>query len=225
MERSNPTIELTDDDGEMRNETTKKRTKKQPKEIDAKRQRPLKDNIELAWIYVSQPFYIKDKETTDELLHDFGISSACDFSLIFKHIELCALAHTLKDAYQRQFLSIFSTNGVSIHDKLVLLDEDPALPKLQVEEYVAAKLKLARIIRGFDEKEYCFFARSTCAKVYIDENPGYVESQFKDGETLSLARLFHGKHATFVTSYKEGKPVVRQIFTPHYVSDDSSIDY
>jgi hypothetical protein len=228
MEPGNSGLQPIDDDGERHREmSTKKRAKKHTQPIEAgKRQRCLKGNIELAWIYVSQSFYVKDIETMNELLDDMEIHSATDFIGWHSGPGIRALASTLKDAYKGKFLSIFRDWDAPTHPTAVALPDDPSIPEIQVEEYVRAKMDLSRIIRGFDEKGYCFFVRSSGERVYIDENPGYIESQFKDGETLSLGRLFKGKYATFVTAYQDSrKPRVRQIFTPDFESDASSIDY
>jgi hypothetical protein len=226
MEPGKRSVESIDDGSEVRSGmTTKKRAKK---EIESNRQRPLQGNIECAWMYVSQSFYVKDMETMNDLLDDLEISSATGFVGWYSGPEVRALANTLKEAHKNKFLSIFCEKDVAgLRAALGTRPDDPFKPETQIEDFVKARIELSRIIRGFDDKEYCFFARSSGKRVYIDENPGYIESQVRNGEPISLGRLFQGKYSTFVTGFRCAgiEPVVRQVFTPAYESDASSVEY
>jgi hypothetical protein len=167
-------------------------------------------------------------EIMKDLLADLEISEATDFVGWYSGPEMRALVSTLKDAHKNKFLSIFREKVIAgLRAALGTRPDDRSKPEIQIEEFVKARTELSRIIRCFDEREYCFFARNTGERVYVDENPGYIESQFEDGEYLSLSSFFRGKYSTFVTGYRYGgnKPVVRQVFTPAFEPDASSVDY
>jgi hypothetical protein len=88
------------------------------------------------------------------------------------------------------------------------------LPTLQMQEYLSTKMKLAQIMRDFNDKKVCFIG-SDDSKVFIQQYHA-ISSRVKQGEDIS--QYLKGKLVVFVTGIDKKKKSITEtkLFIPDY---------
>lgn len=93
-------------------------------------------------------------------------------------------------------------------------NEHTTLPTLQMEEYLSTKMKLAQIMRDFNDKKICFIGTDD-SKVLIQQYHT-ISSRVKLGEDIS--QYLKGKLVLFVTGIDKKKKSITEtkLFIPDY---------
>ncbi len=81
--------------------------------------------------------------------------------------------------------------------------ETSNLPTLQMEEYLSTKMRLAQIMRDFNDKKICFIGTDE-SKVFIQQYHT-ISSRVKQGE--DICQYLKGKLVVFVTGIDKKKKI------------------
>jgi hypothetical protein len=88
------------------------------------------------------------------------------------------------------------------------------IPALQIEDYLATKMKLAQIMRDFNEKRICFVGMDG-SKLYVQQYQT-ISSRVKAGEDIQ--NFLRGKLVMFVTAVDKKKRSITEtkLFIPDF---------
>jgi hypothetical protein len=88
------------------------------------------------------------------------------------------------------------------------------IPALQIEDYLATKMKLAQIMRDFNEKRICFVGLDG-SKLYVQQYQT-ISSRVKGGEDIQ--NFLRGKLVMFVTAVDKKKRSITEtkLFIPDF---------
>jgi hypothetical protein len=100
----------------------------------------------------------------------------------------------------------------SVVDPLTVVDDN--LPSMQVEDYLATKMKLAQIMRDFNDKKLCFIGLDG-SKIFVQQYH-LISANVKQGDDIE--QYLKGKTAAFVTNLDKKRKTVTEtkLFIPDY---------
>lgn len=106
-----------------------------------------------------------------------------------------------------------NNSQVSVGSSSNLPNNQP-VPALQLEEYLETKMKLAQIMRDFNEKKICFIGNDGI-KVFVQQYQ-QISARVKAGE--DIANFLRGKVVMFVTAVDKKKRSITEtkLFIPDF---------
>lgn len=106
------------------------------------------------------------------------------------------------------------SNSQSSNGSTNNLNNNQPIPALQVEEYLETKMKLAQIMRDFNEKKICFVGVDG-GRIYVQQYQ-QISARVKNGEDISM--FLRGRIVMFVTAVDKKKRSITEtkLFIPDF---------